>query len=195
MQQRNAGQNTEHSAGESPRAVIGAARVLLSQCEEFVRAVPDSVYCAESRVLDGGTVGKHLRHLVDHYAAILHMHEQGGGGGAAIDYDHRERDVPMEACRATAIAALVDVSDRLAGIQPADAHRGVRIRVMVGADGREAELHSSLAREVAFATHHGVHHQAMMKAIAREFGVRAPEDFGKAPSTVQFEVARSGRAQ
>jgi hypothetical protein len=53
------------------------------------------------------------------------------------------------------------------------------------------ELVSTLGRELAFATHHAVHHQAMMKAIAFEFGVEVEECFGKAPATVNAERTRS----
>lgn len=71
-------------------------------------------------------------------------------------------------------------------------HAPVRVRVMVSGDGAETELVSSLARELAFATHHAVHHQAMMRAIAGEFGVEASSDFGKAPSTINHEVVKAG---
>ncbi len=63
----------------------------------------------------------------------------------------------------------------------------VRVRVMVGADGSTAELRSTLARELAFAAHHAVHHHAMVRAIAAEFGREMPEDLGKAPSTLHHE--------
>ena len=74
----------------------------------------------------------------------------------------------------------------LAGLQE-DFGGPVRIRVMLSGDGTEAELDSTVVREVAFATHHGIHHVAMMKAIAGEMGVSLDGDIGKAPSTIQHE--------
>ncbi len=178
---------------KGPGVVVGAARALLSQCVSFVGDVPEAVYTAESQVMPGGTVGKHLRHVVDHYQAIL----RGRRHAATIDYDHRERDVPMETCRDTAHRTLAGVAEELSTLTERDMHAPVRIRVMIAGDGTETELGSTLARELAFATHHGVHHQAMMRAIAGEFGVEASSEFGKAPSTIHHEVSKAvdgGRA-
>jgi len=65
----------------------------------------------------------------------------------------------------------------------------VRVRVMLCADGQHAELGSTLGRELAFAAHHAVHHHAMVAAIAAEFGLSAPDGFGRAPSTIHHEHA------
>lgn len=170
-------------------AVSAAAACLLGQCEAFIRDVPDGVYTAASTVLPGGTVGKHVRHVLDHYAAIVAGSREGG----VIAYDHRERDVPMETSRAEAMRAVAGIRGEIASMS-ADPGRVVKVRVMVSGDGLEAEVVSSLARELAFATHHAVHHQAMMRAIAGEFGVEADSQFGKAPSTIQFETASAARS-
>lgn len=164
--------------------VLGAAAGLLDQCEVLLGAVNDETYGHPSRLLQGGTIGKHLRHTLDHYQAIV-----GRTGAEPIDYDHRERGVAVESDRTAArgqISSLRAGLDRLEGTGGQD----VRVRVMIAADGREAVLRSTIAREVAFATHHGIHHVAMMKAIAGEMGVELAEEIGKAPSTVNFE--RSG---
>ena len=61
------------------------------------------------------------------------------------------------------------------------------VRVMVSAEGAEASLGSTLARELAFAVHHAVHHNAMIASIAGELGIACPAGFGKAPSTANHE--------
>lgn len=164
-------------------AVTEAARHMLGQCGAFVGALPDTVYTAEAETIRGGTVGKHIRHALDHFHAAL----AGLNSPEPIDYDHRERDQPMEADRAAACGAISALSARLAELDPAVLDRPVRVRVMLAADGTMAELVSTLARELAFATHHAVHHQAMMKTIAAEFGIQANADFGKAPSTLNHQ--------
>jgi uncharacterized damage-inducible protein DinB len=177
-----AGQNTHRA---SP--VAGAGVVLLRQCEQFIRHITgeagEARYCAVSSVLPGGTIGKHLRHCLDHYRAALDGFERG----AVIDYDHRERDVPMETMPAEALGAIQEIAARLSVLSGAALESPVRVRVMVSGEGEEVELSSTLGRELAFATHHAVHHQAMMGAIAAELGVRPAADFGKAPSTVNHE--------
>jgi hypothetical protein len=142
----------------------------------------DAAYTADSAVIRGGTAGKHVRHTLDHFSAAL-----SGAIGATIDYDHRQRDVPMETDRRLALAAIGAIRSDLARLGETDLARPVRVRVMIGDDGAEAELISTLGRELAFAAHHAVHHHAMLKAIALEFGATLPPEFGKAPSTINHE--------
>ncbi|HYF13697.1 MAG TPA: hypothetical protein VD971_01345 [Phycisphaerales bacterium] len=169
--------------GECWHHVLNAADDLLRQCEATVDEVPDTVYAAESVVMPGGTVGKHLRHLLDHYRALLCARD-----GGCVDYDRRERDVPMEVDRGHARRMLSKTRGDIAGLVQIKSDTPVRVRVMVKGDGTEAVLASTIGRELAFATHHAVHHQAMIKAIAGEFGVEMPGAVGKAPSTANHEA-------
>lgn len=165
--------------------VARAAQMVLAQCVEFVRQVPQPVYVAEAQTIQGGTVGKHVRHTIDHFAAALPAGEEWAS--RPIDYDHRSRGVPMETERSCAIGIIGGLCERLAGLSERDLSRPVRVRVMLASDGAEAELTSTLGRELAFATHHAVHHFAMMKTIAAEFGILASEEFGLAPSTLHSQ--------
>lgn len=172
---------TEQS-GSACRVLAAAADAVLAQCAALLAEVSDTVYSTPSTTVQGGTIGKHLRHTLDHFAAAL------SPAGETIDYDHRERDRPMETDRAAALAAVAGVRERLATF--ADSAAAVRVRVMVCADGACTELSSTRGRELAFATHHAVHHQAMMRTIAGEFGIDVFEGFGKAPSTQEHERRR-----
>lgn len=166
-------------------AVARAAIALLEQCAGFVESIPESVYTSDATTIRGGTIGKHVRHAIDHFAAAL-----GGASGAApIDYDNRARNVPMETEQASAIAMIRAMQAQIGDLDEAALSRAVRIRVMLASDGSEAVLPSTLAREIAFATHHAIHHNAMMKTIAAEFGLEVGDQFGKAPSTLNFEAS------
>ncbi len=163
--------------------VAAAADAILAQCEQFVAAFAAEHFTGPSNTLKGGTVGKHIRHTLDHFAAAL----AGVEDDAEIDYDRRQRDVPVEVDPAAAARFIGDLRSRLSRAASHGLDTPVRIRVMLSADGAEAVLTSSFGRELAFATHHAVHHQAMMKAIAAEFGVDCDECFGRAPSTLNHE--------
>jgi uncharacterized damage-inducible protein DinB len=165
--------------------ILLAADTQLQQCELFVRELSDVVYTSESTILPGGTVGKHLRHVVDHYHAII----AGATTSEPVDYDHRLRDVPMEVDRAHALRTLTALRTSLHELSPLGHTAPLHVHVMVAGDGCCATLGTTLGRELAFATHHGVHHQAMMRAIAGEFGVDVPINFGKAPSTINHELS------
>lgn len=169
-------------------AVAAAAVSLLAQCAAVVEAVNDEAYRTASRTIRGGTIGKHMRHVLDHFRAAVSCAE----GGGCIDYDHRERDVPMETERAEAVGAINRLAISLRGLNRATLASPVRVRVIVDAEGATVELKSTLARELAFAAHHAVHHHAMVRAIAAELGHDLPEDLGRAPSTLHHERRLAG---
>jgi hypothetical protein len=160
-------------------AVAAAAAALLGQCAGLVECVGDDAYGSPSQTIRGGTIGKHIRHVLDHFRAAAEAAD-----GRTIDYDRRERDVPMETDRRLALAAIAELTGLITRLDSVCLGLPVRVRVMVDADGAMVELHSTLARELAFATHHAVHHHAMVRAIAAEFGCAAPDDMGHAPSTL-----------
>ena len=166
-----------------------AATSLLGQCEQLVRSLPQGVYSGPSRVLPGGTIGKHLRHVLDHYTAAL----AGLATDRVVDYDHRERNVPMEADPVAGLAAISELCGELSQVRGQSSATAMVIRVMISASGETEELATTLGRELAFATHHGVHHVAMMRAIACEHGVTLSEDMGKAPSTLNNEAVCAAR--
>jgi hypothetical protein len=170
-----------------PAALTGAS--LLQQAAGFIELLDDRAYSQQSKVMAGGTIGKHFRHSLDHFAAAL----SGALAGDPINYDHRRRNVPMETDRSAALAAIRRLIDQLSGTSAPLSTSSVRVRVMLAADGSEAEFASTLGRELAFAAHHAVHHHAMIKAIAEEHGVSVPTGFGMAPSTVNFQNGLAAR--
>ncbi|MFN7021097.1 MAG: hypothetical protein ACK4WH_07195 [Phycisphaerales bacterium] len=157
---------------------IAAADALLAQAAGFIAMLDDGLYARLCPAASGGSIGQHLRHALDHFAALF------AGAGGVIDYDHRERGVAMETCRASAETALDELRAALTLVRPDELGRPTTVRVMVSRDGRTVDLATTLGRELAFATHHALHHHAMMRFIAESFGVRPAAEFGYAPSTL-----------
>lgn len=158
---------------------------LLRECRALLAGLPSSLYAAPSKVLPAGTIGKHVRHVLDHFRALRLAADTHFAQPA--DYDHRERDTPVETSTAAAIATIDDLLSWISAISSAEAPRLITVRVMLAADGRTADLSTSLGRELAFAAHHGEHHHAMIGAICREHAHPVPADWGKAPSTLNHE--------
>lgn len=167
-----------------PSPEASAAAAMLAQCRELLQDLPAPVYSRASSVLPGGTIGKHLRHLLDHVEAALGATEPD----SVIDYDHRERETAVEDSVLVGLGAIDRLRRQLAPLEAAAMGRPVRVRSMLSGDGAEAEHGSTLGRELAFAMHHGLHHQAMIGAICREHGIAVARDFGKAPSTLAYEA-------
>ncbi|MBD0259917.1 MAG: hypothetical protein ICV83_29710, partial [Cytophagales bacterium] len=64
-------------------------------------------------VLSGGTIGRHVRHLVEFYQCLF-----AGLVTGTVDYDARTRNQVLEEERALAVAALEHLMGRLGEIGP-----------------------------------------------------------------------------
>lgn len=175
------------AAAHAADPTAAAAAAALQQCADFVQRLPVGAYTSPSKAMSGSTIGQHVRHALDHFAAAI-----GAIDGAVIAYDHRERDTPIEHDQHAAINKMRSLQRAVAQVDRAAGGSGVQIRVMLSGAGDEATLSSTLARELAFATHHAIHHHAMIASIAREHGVEPPHGFGRAPSTLHHEAPVPG---
>jgi uncharacterized damage-inducible protein DinB len=127
------------------------------------------------------SLGKHVRHIIDHYDALL-------GGKASpddgeLDYEHRQRDAALEQWPQLAGRRLGEIAKRLqheGGLSPG---QGVRLAYPTG--GETLSLGSSMGRELAFLTSHTVHHMAIIGLLAEQLDITLPESFGVHPSTLR----------
>lgn len=169
-------------SGNDLRAVCCAADAILDQCAEYIDRVSDAQFVQESEVVPGGTIGKHVRHTLDHFrCAITTCCTE------PIDYDHRCRGGCVESDRDEAKREVATLRSLMGALSEAKLGETVTTRVMLCGDGQTADLESTRAREIFFAMHHAIHHNAILKAIGLELGFECPEGFGTAPSTINFE--------
>lgn len=132
-----------------------------------------------------GPVGAHLRHVIEHYAALVFPAEAG-----VVDYDARPRERALESDPLLASSRLRALRQRLATWPAALLDRPVRVRGQGGLLGnRGFEVSSTVGRELAFVASHAIHHFAALATHGRTLGIPLPKDFGKAPSTVAHERA------
>ena len=163
------------------RAVCFAADAILEQCEQYIDRVNDDQFVQESKVVPGGTIGKHIRHTLDHFrCAITTCCTE------PIDYDHRCRGGCVESDRDEAKKEVATLRSLMGDLNESKLGETVTTRVMLSGDGQSADLESTRAREIFFAMHHAIHHNAILKAIGLELGFECPEGFGTAPSTINF---------
>lgn len=159
---------------------------LITYNVEIVGQALAIAHALEARHADfAAHAGPHLRHIVEHYEALL-----TGMSGSMVDYDHRSRDREVEtdpALAATRLRAVIAGLERLRGSRATHS-------LSVGLDGGGGGEHffvlgSTLGRELLFLASHAVHHFALLKPALREAGMITNRDFGKAPSTVRHERA------
>lgn len=128
-------------------------------------------------------VGPHLRHIIEHYEALL---DRSGDG--LVDYDHRRRDAEIERCPRLARARLDAIVDKLRALTGRSPTEPLSVGFVVGVVGNEFYLSpSTLARELNFIASHAIHHYAIIRPLIVAAGIELPAHFGKAPDTVRHE--------
>ncbi|MAY73382.1 MAG: hypothetical protein CMJ31_01410 [Phycisphaerae bacterium] len=164
-------------------SLVEAALALLDRTASTIEQLPGDAYSKAAPGCDNATIGQHVRHLVDHYEALVCGYETE----RVVSYDRRERGGTVETDTGAALDAIRSLRERLDGLDDVQLSFDVTIRVLPAPDAEEIELPSMFSRELAFVTHHGVHHHALIKLVARDLGVELDSTFGRAPSTVKAE--------
>jgi hypothetical protein len=138
---------------------------------------------APARPAFADLAGAHLRHVIEHYEALVLP-----GRAGVVDYDSRPRDRELERDTALANARLRSLHRRLAGLTATTLEAPVRVFGRAGLAGEFAfAVVSSIGRELVFVASHTVHHFALLQAYCQRHGIPTDPDFGKAPATVAYE--------
>lgn len=186
-QSQSSGRSKDEKPGcGSLGRVCVAADAILEQCADYIDCVSDEEYTFESRVVKGGTIGKHVRHILDHFRCAITT-----DCTEPIDYDHRRRGGSVERDQRVAKSEIATLRSLLGDLNEKSLGETVTTRVMLCGDGQTVDLESTRAREIFFAMHHAIHHNAILKAIGLELGFECPEGFGTAPATINFEQAEA----
>ncbi len=151
---------------------------ILSQAEKLIEDMSDALYTHNDIPPFQSGVGKHMRHVLDFYAAFLRP------PGDITDYDDRHRSARLETDRMLALETLHRIIAALETIRDAD--RPVESKNDDGGHRAEAFAYSrsSIGRELQFLASHTVHHFAMMAFMLVQQGHTPHPDFGVAASTL-----------
>jgi uncharacterized damage-inducible protein DinB len=170
---------TARLAEERLPATVTALVAVLRQLAEVVGALTDEQYRQKPVGAVSGSAGGHVRHCLDHVAALLAGAERG-----AVDYDQRQRGTDVETSRAAALDAIRDLERQLLAFPAYPEGRPLRLAVTVSCALPLVEVGTTLGRELVFVLSHTVHHNALIAVVAKTLGVPVPERFGYAPSTI-----------
>ncbi|KAF9275721.1 hypothetical protein BGZ68_010574 [Mortierella alpina] len=167
------------------------------------------IYTKPSVLACQGTIGKHVRHLHDHYRLLLSTYPPNKKSSAndewIVDYDRRSREVPMETDIDHAIQELERLQFLLEKYQtpndpstqsqssqdmsvPSNLLQPVTLQATIDPSHPPVSFQTTFGRELWFCSLHAVHHFAMIKVICGEFGMALTEGFGLAPSTVKSRL-------
>jgi hypothetical protein len=174
--------HNNNNEGDGSAGLIEFNTRLLEQAQALAAA-----HASPGRPLYAGLVGSHLRHVIEHYEALLLPTESG-----SVDYDARPRDAALEACPNVARSRLQALQHVLTATPVARFAAPLHVKGQGGMEGEcRFRVTSSLGRELAFVASHTIHHFALLATHFQQQGIPTPEEFGKAPATRAHE--RSSR--
>ncbi len=146
-------------------------------------------------------VGPHLRHVIEHYEALLPALRANDCATQLplVDYDARARDHRLERDCAVAQRRLRVLQTSLQSLRSSIApllDRDVNVRFLIGHAGQtELTTQSTIARELIFLASHTVHHFALLEALATAHGKSFGVNFGRAPATVANDRLQDKRCK
>lgn len=159
---------------KSVQQVVGQLCDLLGQltCQQ---------YRQPSAILNGATIGQHVRHVAELFQCLLAGYQTG-----MVKYDNRNRDITIETDRMVAHETLVKV---LAGLELKN-RRLVLQPFYDEQEGNMLTVETNFYREVVYNLEHTIHHMALIRIGVQDVSdITLEESFGVAPSTIQYRKA------
>ena len=154
-------------------------RQLLEQALELVAA-----FDAPGAPAYAGYAGAHVRHVIEHYEALLFAPL-----ATLVDYDARSRDRALEQNTTVARSRLLRLAQRLTDWPAIALAAPIRVQTRGGLFGEvEFSNPSTVGRELVFLASHAVHHFALLQVHCLQHGISMAENFGRAPATVAHDL-------
>lgn len=126
-------------------------------------------------------VGRHFRHIIDHFLAIKSALPQG-----IVNYDQRHRGTEVERNKRLAIETLQSLQRWLSEMDDSTLSQSVVVISDIGiGECCQVSVQSTVGRELMFACSHAIHHYALIKPLTDN--QCQPSDFGLAPATASFQ--------
>lgn len=155
---------------------------IVQQAKDFLQQISKDDYCAVMGPHLTGSVGAHLRHVIDHYQALYTGYVCG-----LVDYNQRNRSSEVEHCPQKALQALTQIELWLTELcaedtkLPVDVISEASISTTINVTSA-----STLARELLFVSSHAIHHFSLMAVIRSLQQKTVDPAFGVAPATASF---------
>lgn len=154
----------------------------LTQLHTLIATMPSTSY---HRLFGSQSVGKHVRHVLEHYHTLL-AGVNDSVKGVDIDYEQRPRQAALEENPDVAANAISAIKASLVTLAERPVDTPIVIRYPIGDEGYSCPLTSSLGRELAFLSSHTVHHMALIRLLCESMSITLSSDFGVHPSTLRY---------
>lgn len=145
-------------------------------------------YCLTDDSKNTSSIGKHIRHVLDHYSCF-----KNGLALQKINYDHRVRDPRIENDPDFAIENIFDICRSLVDLKEKFSEKpnisSDPLIVCCSSSPHQPECIetiSTIGRELSFLQSHAVHHFALIKLLLQDSKLSVDENFGIAATTVNY---------
>lgn len=158
----------------------------LERMGRLIRRLSDEQYVASQAPCASG-VGAHVRHILDHYDALIRGLESG-----SVDYDARQRCKNTECNRSTALERIDAMRKTLSALTVRTLPQSLSVCMDCGsAASTRLATPSTALRELQFLVSHTVHHDALIAAAVSAMNVEPELGYGIAPSTLRHQRRRA----
>lgn len=150
-----------HGATNTTEVLYLVARHFISSFIDLLHSsvTTDAQLTYTSKLSSGSSIGKHARHLADHYRLLFEGTARSRGAGSEspleVNYDQRTRNLAAETSHAACVDAFEQLRAQLATVtgegKAVDAAREVRLHATTPF---EVDVASSFGRELWFASFH-----------------------------------------
>ena len=164
----------------TPASII---RRQLADVAAIVMAIDDADYVARPLAGISGSIGEHVRHCLDHIAALV-----AANPSQLLSYDRRERGTAVERDPAEALRVIMRLQAAIDRWGDRSIDESIGIRSLLSTAGESVTGWSTLGRELAFVNSHTTHHLALVAVLLTLAGAAVPDGLGLAPSTPRRAV-------
>jgi uncharacterized damage-inducible protein DinB len=168
------------SGPESVAGLVAENTHAVHQLSDLLRVLPQTLYRQTFGTKKQHVIGKHVRHIIDHYTAFF-----GAVKGAPLDYENRLREQRLEQDNHAARDRLLAITGSLGQLTHTPANRSLRMEHVSGDQCRTTD--TKVDRELVFLASHTIHHMAIIAMLAEQAGLEVPDGFGVHPSTLRHQ--------
>ena len=153
---------------------------LLEQAIRLTELIDDDVYVSTTALSPRGSIGGHLRHILDFYKNFV-----AGMQSGQINYNLRQRALLLERDRGHAHQRITETVAALRSMTVLEGARPLLVSTEENCESGLVWGTSSVMRELDFLQSHTVHHYSLIAMLLRLHEIDPGDDFGVAPSTLK----------
>lgn len=159
-------------------------QVLDQLCEAIARLTQDQ-YVKGIKV-EASSIGEHVRHVIEFYQALFNA--LLSTGGIELCYDKRKRNFLLETSKDAALQELTNIQADILAMSNKDFD--LTMHSIVDPNAPMIKMRTTQQRELFYLLDHTIHHMAVIKMLAEQYGVIFSKNFGLAQSTQAHENSK-----